>query len=225
MLKKGSVEPHSREEWDGWTLIINEPLISFLKDTLTGQSVSFQDCIQAGFCGHCLMSAIPKLHPTFTNLSNLMPMEIHTGNTVRVTIDLGVIFAPITPLSDGGVHFTFDLTHGVEWGGLLTLLIYRGMSPVAQMVDTSLAGTRLTVRRLKLNWRHSSHDSLTMRLCWRSIPLTVLTLTLLTKVHNGVLRGFVKVNLNTVEGMFDDLNCHEVLSVDSFNIQRTGGFA
>jgi len=47
-------------------------------------------------------------------------------------------------------------------------------------------------------------------------------LALLTKVYNGVLRGFVKVNLNTVEGMLDG---HEALSVDSFNIQRIGGFA
>jgi len=86
-----------------------------LKDTLIAHSMLTQDSIQARLGGNSLPTTIPDLDPIVTNLSDLVTMQKHTGDTISASLHLSVVFLPVTlAVADSGVHLAFDLTHGLN---------------------------------------------------------------------------------------------------------------
>ena len=68
------------------------------------------DSVETGFGGVRLPSAVKDTHEVFTDLCNLVVVQIHSGHTF-VVINSGVAHAPIGVVLDGGVHEFFNLTH------------------------------------------------------------------------------------------------------------------
>lgn len=93
---------------------MNEPLKVALEDTLTVDCVGRKNSVQAGLCGGGLMPTVEDLHEIFTNLSNLVAVEINTGHAVAVTNNLSICEAEVLRVGDCSVHQTFDLTHDTE---------------------------------------------------------------------------------------------------------------
>ena len=68
------------------------------------------DSVETGFGGVRLPSAVKDTHEVFTDLCNLVVVQIHSGHTF-VVINSGVAHVPIGVVLDGGVHEFFNLTH------------------------------------------------------------------------------------------------------------------
>ena len=137
-----SVKAHSREERNCSELLrTKEPLACFLKHTLTINSVSKQNSIQAGLCGVCLMLTVEQLYKVFTDSCDLITVQKHTGD-LTFGNNLSVATLPIECFVDCFVHQGFDLAHGSDRGGVpLTLLIYTIQDAVLFYCDTSTTGT------------------------------------------------------------------------------------
>jgi len=95
--------------------LMNEPLKVALVDTLTVDCVRLKNSIQTGFGSARLITTIEDGHVIITNLSNLVAVQIHEGNTITVSVNLSVARLPVAGVTNGSVHLTFDLTH---WGWL-----------------------------------------------------------------------------------------------------------
>ena len=73
--------------------------------------MNLKNSVEAGLGGVRLPSPIIEADKTFTNLSNLVPMEVYKTHTIR-KVNFGVVLLPVTLGDDGSVHPLFDLTHG-----------------------------------------------------------------------------------------------------------------
>ena len=126
-----SVKAHSREEGNRAELIrTKEPLSCFLKHTLTINSVSEKNSVQARLCGVCLMLTVEQLYKVLTDSCDLITMQKHTGD-LTFGNNLSVATFPVKCLDDCFVHQGFNLAHDQKSGGVpLTLLIYTIQSPV-----------------------------------------------------------------------------------------------
>jgi len=93
--------------------LVNEPIKVLLDYTFALDSVRRKNSIQAGFGSLGLMPTVKDLHVVITNLSNLVAVKINTGNTIAVANYRSVARLPVAAVRNGGVHFLFDLTHGV----------------------------------------------------------------------------------------------------------------
>ena len=91
--------------------LMNEQIEVALEYTFALDSVLRKNSIQAGFGSLGLMSTIKDLHVVITNLSNLVAVKINTGNAIAVANYRSVARLPVAAVRNGGVHFTFDLTH------------------------------------------------------------------------------------------------------------------
>ena len=106
-----SGEADAVKEWDWTASLVHEPLVGFLEDSLTGETVLCQDGVHPAFGGCGLVAAAPKLNPALADLSDFVTIEIDTCNAFCVMGDLGVSLAPLLAGSDSPVHLTLDLTH------------------------------------------------------------------------------------------------------------------
>ena len=68
------------------------------------------DSVKTGFGGVRLPTTVKDTHEVFTDLCNLVVVQIHSGHTV-VVINSGVTHTPIGVVLDGDVHEFFNLTH------------------------------------------------------------------------------------------------------------------
>ena len=86
-----------------------------LKDTFASDSVLLENSIQAGFGGCRLIPTIINANKPVTDLSDLMTVKVYPGDAIaRFVLYAGVVHRPILTISDGGVHQSFDLAHGVS---------------------------------------------------------------------------------------------------------------
>ena len=91
---------------------MNEPIKVLLKYTFALDSVLRENSIQAGLGGVGLPTAIKDLHEVITNGGDMIAVQVYLRLTSFVVIDnLSVCTFPVAVLTNGGVHFTFDLTH------------------------------------------------------------------------------------------------------------------
>lgn len=168
-----SVKAHSREERNGRTLKVDEPLKVLLKDTFI-TTMHGKNSIQARLGSVGLPSTVKQFDPSFTNPSDQVTVQKHIRN-VGARDNLGVILFPITTLSDRLIHETFDLTHDQQFASTKVVwirsgTIARGVVPLPQLshrrpfrISTRTAGSiRLTLSCVAkiLNLLHSNTNSL-----------------------------------------------------------------
>jgi len=106
-----SVDPHTWEERNLSAVCHTvEPCPVPLEDTLSRQSVSVQDGVEATLSGVGLPTTIPQLNPTLTDTGDQVTVQANLSMLISVG-DSGVTRCPVLIRSDGGVHLGFDLTH------------------------------------------------------------------------------------------------------------------
>ena len=113
---KSSIQAHSRKEGNHRIVSTTEvPNSTLLKDSLIANSMHTQDSIQARLGGDSLPATIPDLNPGITNLSDLVAMKKHTGDTISASLHQGIVFLPLTlAVADSSIHLTFDLAGHVK---------------------------------------------------------------------------------------------------------------
>jgi len=98
--------------------LMNEPIEVLLNYTFALDSVLRKNSIQAGLSGDRLITTIKDLHEVITNGSDVVAVQIHFRLvSFRVKSNRSVVLLPVAVLTNGSVHFTFDLTH--VWCGCL----------------------------------------------------------------------------------------------------------
>ena len=94
-----------------YLVITDVPCKLMLKHTVSECVAELvDDSVKTGFGGVGLPSTVKDTHEVFTDLCNLVVVQIHSGHTV-VVINSGVAHAPIGVVLNGDVHEFFNLTH------------------------------------------------------------------------------------------------------------------
>jgi len=107
-----SGKTHPREERNRRTVVVHKPLKVLLKHTLSIHTKGRQNSIQTGFGSSRLPTAIEQLNVCFTDTSNQIAMQVDIRN-MSAADDFGVVELEVLAVSDGSIHQSFDLTHGV----------------------------------------------------------------------------------------------------------------
>lgn len=115
-----STETHRGEErHDRQTLHsvhLQEPIPVLLEYTIAHFAMLGENSIQARFGGGSLMPTVKKANESITDLSDLVPMQEHFGETIFV-LNASISKTPIVAALDSSIHESLDLTHG--WGCLV----------------------------------------------------------------------------------------------------------
>ena len=143
-----SVQAHTREERNWSTLIVNEPLKVLLEDILSFHTKCRKECIKARLCGCRLITTIEQFHPSFTNSSNQIAVQINIGN-IGARDNLRVCNFEISVLFDCSDDLLFDLSHGWK-----LCLHYR-----STLDDTNFNSFRLAVLQYHKTRQDNSLDS------------------------------------------------------------------
>ena len=110
MLSSKLTEGVTINEIMGYLVVTNEPLIVFLKDTISeGTTELVDDSVETRFGGVRLPSTIEDGNKVITDLSNQVAVQVYFGQCTFGR-NLSVSVAPVLVAFDGSVHESFDLT-------------------------------------------------------------------------------------------------------------------
>ena len=92
--------------------LMNKPIEVPLEYTFALDSVLRKNSIQARFGGGRLTSTVKDLHEGVTNHGDLTTVKVYDRLvSFRIKGHRSVVTLPVAVLTNGSVHFTFDLTH------------------------------------------------------------------------------------------------------------------